>query len=155
MTQSEFDAALNGLDLKTGERLVQRGGQSQNHAAGWDMTFSALKSVSVLWVLSEPEERATIKETQRAAIMEAIRYLEKEAAWSRRGQGGKCREQAAGLLTAQYDHYTSREQGPQLHTHCFIFNTAPRKDGSQGGIVSKKLYKVQKQAEPPTFAPRG
>ncbi|MGF1630209.1 MAG: MobF family relaxase [Kiloniellaceae bacterium] len=146
VTQSEFDAALNGIDPKTGERLVQRGGQAQSHAAGWDMTFSAPKSVSVLWALSEPQERAAIEAAQRTAVIEATRYLEKEAAWSRRGQGGRCREQAACLLVAQFDHHTSRELDPQLHTHCFVFNMAPRKDGSWGAIVSKELYKAQKNA---------
>ncbi|HEX9868380.1 MAG TPA: MobF family relaxase [Candidatus Tectomicrobia bacterium] len=146
VTQSEFDAALNGLDPKTGERLVQRGGHAHRHAAGWDMTFSAPKSVSVLWALSEPEERAAIEAAQRAAVMEATRYLEREAAWSRRGQCGKHQEQAACLLVAQFDHYTSREMDPQLHTHCFVFNLAPRKDGTWGAIVSRELYKAQKQA---------
>jgi conjugative relaxase-like TrwC/TraI family protein len=146
VTQSEFDAALNGFDPKTGERLVQRGGQAQSHAAGWDMTFSAPKSVSVLWALSEPDGRAAIEAAQRTAVMAATRHLEKEAAWSRRGQGGKFREQAACLLVAQFDHHTSRELDPQLHTHCFVFNMAPRKDGSWGAIVSRELYKTQKQA---------
>ncbi len=94
------------------------------------MTFSAPKSVSVLWALSELKERAVIDATQCTAVMEAIRHLEKEAACSRRGQGGRCREQAAGPLSAQFDHYTSRKLDPQLRTHCFIFNMAPQKDGS-------------------------
>ncbi len=110
------------------------------------MTFSAPKSVSVLWALSEPEERTAIEAAQRIAVLEATRHLEKEAAWSRRGQGGKCREQAACLLVAQFDHHTSRELDPQVHTHCFVFNMAPRKDGSWGAIVSKELYKAQKNA---------
>src|SRR5258705_4975988 len=47
---------------------------------------------------------------------------------------------------AQFDHRTSRESDPQLHTHAFIFNLAPRRDGSWGAIVSRELYKAQKQA---------
>jgi len=146
VTKSEFDAALNGIDPKTGERLVQRGGRAHSHAAGWDMTFSAPKSVSVLWALSKPEDRAAIEAAQKTAVMAATTYLEREAAWSRRSQGGSHREQAACLLVAQFDHHTSRELDPQLHTHCFVFNLAPRKDGSWGAIVSRELYKEQKQA---------
>ncbi len=56
------------------------------------------------------------------------------------------RERTAGLLMAQFDHHTSRESDPQLHTHAFIFNLAPRRDGSWGAIVSRELYKAQKQA---------
>ena len=47
---------------------------------------------------------------------------------------------------AQFDHHTSRESDPQLHTHAFIFNLAPRRDGSWGAILSRELYKAQKEA---------
>jgi conjugative relaxase-like TrwC/TraI family protein len=47
---------------------------------------------------------------------------------------------------AQFDHHTSRESDPQLHTHTFIFNLAPRRDGSWGAIVNRELYKAQKRA---------
>ncbi|MFZ0852672.1 MAG: relaxase domain-containing protein [Hyphomicrobiaceae bacterium] len=42
------------------------------------------------------------------------------------------REPTAGLLMATFDHHTSRELDPQLHTHVFIFNLAPRKDRPKG-----------------------
>jgi hypothetical protein len=47
---------------------------------------------------------------------------------------------------AQLDHHTDRECDPQLHTHAFIFNLAPRGDGSRGAIISRELYRAQKQA---------
>lgn len=75
--------------------------------------------------------------------MEAIGYLEKEAAWFRQGLSGRCRKQAACLLVAQFDHYTSRELDPQVHTHCLVFTLAPRKGDSLGAIVSLELYKAQ------------
>jgi hypothetical protein len=42
----------------------------------------------------------------------ATRYLEREAAWARRGKGGSTREPTAGLLMATFDHHTSRELDP-------------------------------------------
>jgi conjugative relaxase-like TrwC/TraI family protein len=146
VTKSEFEAALKGIDPKTGERLAALGGRLQDHTAGWDMTFSAPKSVSVLWALSEPRDRTTIETAQGAAVTTATRYLEREAAWARRGKGGSTREPTTGLLMATFDHHTSRELDPQLHTHVFIFNLAPRKDGTWGAIVSRELYKAQKRA---------
>jgi conjugative relaxase-like TrwC/TraI family protein len=56
VTQTELDAAVHGIDPKTGERLAQLGGRNQEHSAGRDMTFSPPKSVSVLWALSEAPE---------------------------------------------------------------------------------------------------
>ncbi|WP_316193021.1 MobF family relaxase [Bradyrhizobium sp. SZCCHNRI1029] len=146
VTQTEFDAALRGIDPKTGERLAQLGGRGRDHAAGWDMTFSAPKSVSVLWALSEAPERQMIAQAHWSAVLAATAQLEATAGWARRGRGGASREQTAGLLMAQFDHHTSRESDPQLHTHTFIFNLAPRRDGSWGAIVSRELYKAQKQA---------
>ena len=146
VTQTEFDAALRGIDPKTGERLAQLGGRGREHAAGWDMTFSAPKSVSVLWALSGAPERQMIAQTHRSAVRAATTHLEATAGWARRGRAGAMREQTAGLLMAQFDHHTSRESDPQLHTHTFIFNLAPRRDGSWGTIVSRELYKAQKQA---------
>ena len=144
VTQTEFDAALRGIDPKTAERLAQLGGRE--HSAGWDMTFSAPKSVSVLWALSEAPERQMIAHAHRTAVLAASARLEATAGWARRGRAGATREQTAGLLMAQFDHHTSRESDPQLHTHSFIFNLAPRRDGSWGAIVSRELYKAQKQA---------
>ncbi|NPU64730.1 relaxase domain-containing protein [Bradyrhizobium sp. 83012] len=146
VTQTEFDAALRGIDPKTGERLAQLGGRGREHAAGWDMTFSAPKSVSVLWALSEAPERQIIAQAHRSAVLAAAAQLEATAGWARRGRAGTTREQTAGLLMAQFDHHSSRESDPQLHTHTFVFNLAPRRDGSWGAIVSRELYKAQKRA---------
>jgi conjugative relaxase-like TrwC/TraI family protein len=110
------------------------------------MTFSAPKSVSVLSALSDGNDRQLIEQAHRSAVLAATAHLEGTAGWARRGQGGSVRERTAGLLVAQFDHHTSRESDPQLHTHAFIFNLAPRRDGSWGGIVSRELYKAQKKA---------
>src|SRR6266568_2025813 len=146
VTHAEFDTALRGVDPKTGERHAQVGGRGREHSAGWDMTFSAPKSVSVLWALSAGHDRELIEQGHRSAVLAATAHLEKTAGSARRGRGGSVRERTAGLLMAQFDHHTSRESDPQLHTHAFIFNLAPRRDGSWGAIVSRELYNAQKQA---------
>ncbi|MCB2114135.1 MAG: relaxase domain-containing protein [Parvularculaceae bacterium] len=142
--KSAFEAALSGRDPKTGALLVQANGRA--HAAGWDMTFSAPKSVSVLWALSPDTNRADIETAHRNAVLDATRHLEDNAAWARRGKAGARREPTAGLLMAQFDHHMSRALDPQLHTHVFIFNLAPRRDGSWGAIMSRPLYLAQKEA---------
>lgn len=139
-----FEAALSGRDPKTGALLVQSNGRA--HAAGWDMTFSAPKSVSVLWALSPERDRELIETAHRSAVLDATRQLEDNAAWARRGKAGARREPTAGLLMAQFDHHESRALDPQLHTHVFIFNLAPRRDGTWGAIMSRPLYLAQKQA---------
>ncbi|MEH6808146.1 MAG: MobF family relaxase [Hyphomonas oceanitis] len=143
VSKTDFEAALNGIDPKTGERLTQIG---KSHAPGWDMTFSAPKSVSVMWALSPPADRKTIEAAHRKAVHAATTHLEDHHAFTRRGKGGAIREPVAGLTMARFHHHTSRDLDPQLHTHAFIFNTAPRRDGTWGSLVSRDLYKAQKEA---------
>jgi hypothetical protein len=65
VTHAEFDAAQRGVDSKTGERLAQVGGRGWAHSAGWDMPFSAPKSVSVLWAVSEGHDREPIEQAHQ------------------------------------------------------------------------------------------
>lgn len=143
VSKADFEAMLNGRDPKTGERLTQLG---KSHAPGWDMTFSAPKSVSVMWALAPETDRAKIETAHRNAVRAATTHLEDNHAFTRRGKGGAIREPVAGLTIARFHHHTSRDLDPQIHTHAFIFNSAPRRDGSWGSLVSRDLYKAQKEA---------
>ena len=142
VSKADFEAMLNGVDPKTGKPLAQLG---RVHAPGWDMTYSAPKSVSVMWALSPETDRAKIEAAHRSAVSAATRHLEDNHAITRRGKGGAIREPVAGLTIARFHHHTSRDLDPQLHTHAFIFNTAPRRDGTWGTLVSRELYKAQKE----------
>lgn len=143
VSKRDFEAMLNGLDPKTGARLTQIG---KSHAPGWDMTFSAAKSVSVMWALAPEADRKQIEAAHRRAVHAATTHLEDTHAFTRRGKGGAVREPVAGLTIARFHHHTSRDLDPQLHTHAFIFNSAPRRNGSWGSLVSRDLYKAQKEA---------
>ena len=146
VTHNEFAAALDGVDPKTGERLAKLG-PGRKHYAGWDMVFSAPKSVSLLWALSDEPERLLIEHAQQSAVLTAAAHLERNWAWTaRRDRDGQPKERTAGLLMAQFDHHTSRARDPHLHTHSFIFNLAPRWDGSWGAITGRELYRAQKDA---------
>ncbi len=144
VSKSDFEAALEGLDPRTGKRLILANGIA--HTAGWDMTFSAPKSASVLWALSAENARRSIEAAHQKAVNTALNHLENNHAWARRGRRGAIKERTAGLLVAAFDHHTSRDLDPQLHTHAFIFNLAPRHDGSWGAIVGRELYLAQKEA---------
>src|SRR5258708_26655303 len=87
VTHAEFDAALQGVDPKTGERLAQVGGRGREHSAGWDMTFSAPKSVSVLWALSEGHDRGGIEQAHRSAGPAGPGPISATPGWATRGPG--------------------------------------------------------------------
>jgi conjugative relaxase-like TrwC/TraI family protein len=111
-----------------------------NHRAGWDLTFSAPKSVSMLWARADETTRKAIQQAQQKSVEEALAFIEQHAAYTRRGKGGHLQERVAGLIAATFEHSTSRAQDPQLHTHCLIANLAPRSDGTWGTLESKHFF---------------
>lgn len=118
----------------------------ENHRPGWDMCFSAPKSVSVAWARADDKLKPEIEAACQAAAKRAIQFLEKHAAYTRKSKDGVCREQVAGLVVSMFDHCTSRALDPQLHIHCVVANAAPRLDGSWGTIESRDLFLWQKAA---------
>ncbi|OBS08233.1 MobF family relaxase [Acidihalobacter prosperus] len=122
----------------SGQDLVQGAGSA--HRAGWDATFSAPKSVSVLWGLADVTRRMEIQRTHDHAVESALSHIEQEFSLARRGKGGREYE-SAKLLIGLFRHGTSREQDPQLHTHAFLHNLAMRQDGTWGGIDPLELYR--------------
>ncbi|WP_343794292.1 MobF family relaxase, partial [Dokdonella soli] len=133
-----FDRLAAGFHPQTGEALVQRAGE--NHRSGWDLTFSAPKSVSIVWGLADREQRDAIEQAHTQAVERALGLAERERLFvTRRGKDGIERETAAPVI-ATYVHGTSREADPQLHTHAFVMNVAARHDGSHGTLETKPLY---------------
>jgi Ti-type conjugative transfer relaxase TraA len=133
-----FDHLAAGFHPKTGEALVQRAGEA--HRSGWDLTFSAPKSVSIVWGLAEREQREAIEHAHVHAVERTLALAEREGLFvTRRGQDGVERETARPVI-ATYVHGTSREADPQLHTHAFVMNVAARHDGSHGTLETKPLY---------------
>src|SRR5690606_4510404 len=106
---------------------------------GWDLTFSAPKAVSALWSQADPDARAVLQEAQDDAARAALAYLERHAAWTRKGRGGTDL-QRVGLVAALFEHGTSRAQQPQLHTHCLVLNVGATSSGEFGAVRSEDFY---------------
>lgn len=121
-----------------GRPLVQAQ-DGRDHQPGWDLTFSAPKSVSVLWAMASPETRTIIQDAQRAAVERALQYLEGAAGFTRRGKAGH-RMERVRLLAALFEHGTSRAEDPQLHTHALVPNVGLRRDGTFGTLWSRGFY---------------
>lgn len=102
---------------------------SQPEVAALDLTFSAPKSVSVLFAVASPEVSGALVECHEEAVRAALGYLEDEAVFVRRGKGGARFEHAGWLIAAAYRHRMSRSLDPQLHTHVVAANLARGADG--------------------------
>ncbi|WP_169836744.1 MobF family relaxase [Thiomonas intermedia] len=133
-------AVMMGEDPRTGEVLGQKRQEGKRRRFGEDLTFSAPKSVSIAWVAGTPDVRAAIERAQDAAVARTLAHIEKRLTLAQRGKGGAERE-TAKLVAAAYRHGSSREQDPQLHTHCVVANLAQRHDGGWGGIENSQLLR--------------
>jgi len=123
--QGELQAALEGFHPRTGEALASNSGAE--HFGGYDLTFSAPKSVSIAWATADEQTRKAISEAQQKAVEAAIAHAEKSGAFrTLHGHGGEDkRAYTEGLTAATFEHSTSREGDPQLHTHAVVANLTP------------------------------
>ncbi len=122
-----------------GEKLVQNAG-TKSRVPGWDLTFSAPKSVSTAWSQAGHEIGQEIRAAHHEAVEKALRFLEQEAGFSRTGKKGAILAKAI-LAFATFEHGTSRAQEPQLHTHCILMNVGIRQDGTTGTLYMSPIYK--------------
>jgi conjugative relaxase-like TrwC/TraI family protein len=140
----EFMALMEGRDPGTGERLKRVGGRSK--VAAFDLTFSAPKSVSVLFAIGEPALAGALVEAHEQAVDAGLGYLEREACRVRRGRGGVRREVGEGFVAAAYRHRMSRAEDPQLHTHVVAANMARGTDGRWTALDATPIYQHAKAA---------
>jgi conjugative relaxase-like TrwC/TraI family protein len=90
--------------------------------AGYDLTFSPVKSVSTLWAIAPLDVAKVVEECHDAAVADALAWLEANAAFTRSGTNGVAQVNTTGLIGAAFTHRDSRAGDPDLHTHMAISN---------------------------------
>ncbi len=110
--------------------------------AGFDLTFSAPKSVSVLWALGGPEIREAVRAAHQAAWRDAFTMFESEVAATRLGHDGIAQVDVTGVSAAAFEHWYSRAGDPQLHTHVAVSAMVATDDGRWRRLDSRALYRA-------------
>ncbi|MFB8229436.1 MobF family relaxase [Cellulosimicrobium sp. NPDC055967] len=114
---------------------------SQTATAGFDLTFSVPKSVSVLWGLADATTQELIVAAHHDAVGQVLDFLEREVAATRTGHGGVAQVPVVGVAATAYDHWDSRANDPQLHTHLVISNKVKAAhDGQWRTLDSRALH---------------
>jgi conjugative relaxase-like TrwC/TraI family protein len=122
-------------------------GAGKAAVAGYALSFSPPKSVSVLWALGPEAVADQVRAGHDAAVRAALSYLERHAAFTRRGKDGVFQTDTLGLLGAAFTHRTSRALDPQLHTHVLLANKMQAAtDGKWLSLDGSELYANQKAA---------
>lgn len=168
VSADDLRAVLAGIAPGTGG-LTPNGETLRTHprrVPGFDLTFKAPKSVSVLYAVSDdPRVQGQIIEAGEAAVRQAVAWLEREAIHVRRGSGDAAylndlaaRDPAAaeaakvrvlpgrGVVAAVFRHRTSRAGDPLLHWHTLVANLVEGPDGRWGAFVHPELYRSVRAA---------
>jgi DNA primase catalytic core len=110
--------------------------------AGYDLTFSPVKSISALWALAPQEVAEQIEAAHHAAVADALSWLERTACFTRLGAGGVRQVETAGLIAAVFTHRDSRAGDPDLHSHVAVSNKVQTHDGRWRALDGRVLYKA-------------
>jgi conjugative relaxase-like TrwC/TraI family protein len=139
-----FQAMFEGRDPTTGELLGRPHGR--NAVPGFDVVLRPTKSVSILYGLGDPATGRAVLRAHHAGLAEAVAYLD-EHLGARRGHGGVQHVSGQGLLAVGFDHRTSREGDPLLHTHLVIANRVQGPDGRWTALDGRDLYRHRLAAD--------
>ncbi len=142
----EFFRAEHGRDPEDAQELVgQIAKDSRPKAttvAGFDLTFSPVKSVSTLWAVADQPTSAAIEQAHQAAVRDALTFIEQHALFTRTGAGGIRQVNVRGLVATAFTHRDSRAGDPDLHTHVAVANKVQTLDGRWLAIDGRVLFKA-------------
>jgi conjugative relaxase-like TrwC/TraI family protein len=141
---AEFEAMFEGRDPTTRELLGRPHGR--NAVPAFDVVLRPTKSVSVLYGLGDPATGRAVLSAHHAGLAEAVGYLD-EHLGARRGHSGVQHVSGQGLLAVGFDHRTSREGDPLLHTHLVIANRVQGPDGRWTALDGRDLYRHRLAAD--------
>lgn len=122
--------------------IAKKSRQKTTAVAGFDLSFSPVKSVSTLWAVAEPSIAARIEEAHHEAVAAALEFIERDALYSRTGANGARQVDVRGIIATAFVHRDSRAGDPDLHTHVAVSNKVETLDGKWLAIDGRVLFKA-------------
>lgn len=124
VANADMDAIRQGK-LPDGTDLSRMVNGVNKHRSGYDLTFSAPKSVSMM-ILIGGDTR--LLDAWNRSVENGMKEVEKLIS-ARITDSGKTDTVLTGnMVAALYNHDTSRALDPQIHTHALVFNTTFAED---------------------------
>jgi DNA primase catalytic core len=138
-------AESSGRDPRTASELTsfvaQASRPDRTAVAGYDVTFSPVKSVSTLWAVAPREILEQVEAAHAAAVAETIGWLERNVGYTRIGAHGVAQVDVKGLIAATFTHRDSRAGDPDLHTHVAISNKVQTLDGRWLALDGRMIHR--------------
>ena len=134
-----FERVLTGYVPGTEIRLGRSRGGEHEHRPGLDLTLSAPKSVSLAALLYGDRRVTGAHDTAVRATLDWIEAALLQTRGYDPATGARPRVAAAGLVAAGFRHLTSRDQDPQLHTHCILANMTRNRAGEWRSVEPTQI----------------
>lgn len=125
--KEDFEKLASNINPATDEQLNVR--DSESRRAGYDFTFSAPKSVSMIYSLTGDKEiLAAFEKSVQSSMMEIEKDMQ-----TQKGQGNDKEYQlTSNIAYAAFTHFNARPvdgiPDPHLHQHCYVFNTTKNEE---------------------------
>ena len=129
-------------DRERGSFMAKVTRQQTTAVAGFDLTFTPVKSVSTLWALADRDVAQQVEAAHHDAVEATLAWLEQEVLFTRRGRGGLQQVKAAGLIAGMFTHRDSRASDPHLHTHVAVSNKVQDETGRWLAVDGRVLFKA-------------
>jgi conjugative relaxase-like TrwC/TraI family protein len=130
-----LDSVLAGR--RPDDRTPLSARRPRHRRAGWDLIFTAPKSVSLLAALDPAGAGGIVTASHRRACADAFVWLETHGCWARR-QGGLV--PTAGFVAARFGHHANAAGEPHLHTHVLVANLAHAADGRWSALDGSGVW---------------
>ena len=146
-----FERLHAALDSEGRFMLSNKSGKKR--VGGYDITFSAPKTCSILWALADDELRGKIEAAQARAVEVALKAVEANAAFCRSGKDGIRREKVK-LTVAVFQHGEARParhsdgnifQDCALHSHAVTVNIARKFDEDLNSGVGDDTSRTERK----------
>ncbi|MEQ5735453.1 MobF family relaxase [Providencia alcalifaciens] len=147
VTKEQLGEILEGR-LPNGQSLERMENGKNVHREGQDLTFSAPKSISVLGLVLGDKRMI---DAHNHAVEVALKEVESLASTRVMVDGKTSLEMTKNLVIAAFNHDTSREHDPLVHTHALVMNMTEHNgewrtlssDTQQKSGFSEAVYALQ------------
>jgi conjugative relaxase-like TrwC/TraI family protein len=134
---SEEERAAEIAEVRRTEARVR----ARQAVAGFDLTFSPVKSVSALWATADVGIKEQVAAAHYDAVNDVLDLIQDQAVFTRTGDGGIAQIDTRGAIATAFDHWDTRSGDPQLHTHLVIANRVQSKDGQWKTLDGRVLFR--------------
>ncbi|WP_185736710.1 MobF family relaxase [Corynebacterium bovis] len=124
--RAHFAGAHDGQAPADGKEVISWVNRLQDSTpqavSGFDLTFSPVKSVSVLWGLADEKTSNVIAAAHHDAVAHALEWVQDNALFTRLGINGIQQVKTDGVIAAEFTHFDTRSGDPDLHSHVLVSN---------------------------------